>query len=38
VGVGVVAGLVAFILAALLLRIEEFDLVKRALLGRWLRR
>jgi hypothetical protein len=34
----VVGGLVAFIVAALLLRIEEFDLVKRALLGRRLRR
>lgn len=34
VGVGVGAGLVTFILATLLLRIEEFDLVKRLLLGR----
>jgi putative peptidoglycan lipid II flippase len=37
VGVGVVAGLVTFVLAALLLRIEEFDLVKSLLLGRFRR-
>jgi putative peptidoglycan lipid II flippase len=34
VGVGVVIGLVTFGVAALLLRIEEFDLVKRTLLAR----
>jgi putative peptidoglycan lipid II flippase len=35
VGVGVVVGLVTFVVAALLLRIEEFDLVKRTLLARF---
>jgi hypothetical protein len=34
VGVGVGGGLVTFVVAALLLRIEEFDLVKRLLFGR----
>ena len=34
VGVGVGLGLVTFVLAALALRIEEFDLVKRTLLSR----
>ncbi len=34
VGGGVVAGLVTFVLAALALRIEEFELVKRTLVGR----
>ena len=34
VGVGVGLGLVTFVLAALALRIEEFDLVKRTLLAR----
>ncbi|MGH2710934.1 MAG: murein biosynthesis integral membrane protein MurJ [Actinomycetota bacterium] len=34
VGVGVGVGLLTFVLAALVLRIEEFDLVKRTLLAR----
>ncbi|MGH2684211.1 MAG: hypothetical protein ACRDJP_01940, partial [Actinomycetota bacterium] len=34
VGGGVLLGLVTFVLAALALRIEEFELVKRTLLGR----
>jgi putative peptidoglycan lipid II flippase len=37
VGVGVVVGLVTFVVAALVLRIEEFDLVKRTLLSRFRR-
>jgi putative peptidoglycan lipid II flippase len=34
VGTGVLAGLIIFLAAALLLRVEEFDLVKRTLLAR----
>jgi hypothetical protein len=34
VGTGVLAGLIIFIGAALLLRMEEFELVKRMLLSR----
>ena len=37
VGVGVVVGLIIFVAAALLFRIEEFDLVRRTVAGRWRR-
>jgi hypothetical protein len=34
VGIGVAAGLILFVGAALLLRIEEFELVRRTVAGR----
>jgi putative peptidoglycan lipid II flippase len=37
VGIGIVAGLILFLGAALLFRIEEFDLVRRTVAGRWRR-